>query len=120
MTTTPTPTYTPTATPTPSSTSTPTATPTSTPPIRLWPDPYNPSFAVGGVLKVSFLPRGSTVGIYTVAGEWVQTVTEVHGTATWDGRNSLGTMVSSGIYFYVVKQGDQLLQRGKFLFVYGQ
>ncbi len=114
---TPTATPTPTVTPTPTPTSTPTITPTPTPPIRHWPDPFNPNFAVGGVLKFSYLPQGSMVWIYTVSGEWVQTVAEIQGTATWDGRNRFGTQAAMGIYFFTVQKGNQVLQRGKFLLV---
>jgi hypothetical protein len=117
----PTPTFTKTATLSPTITDTPTftntytPTPTSTPPLVLWPNPFNPRTAVGGVVKFSYLPAGSKVGIYTITGELVKTLPEVNGLAMWDGRNQTGYMVSAGIYFYVAESGSQVLQTGKIL-----
>ena len=111
----PTITFTPTRTPTPTSTFTPTPTHTPTCETHVWPDPYNPKWAVRGWLKVDCLPSGAVVSFYTVSGEWVQKVHESEGLALWDGRNRFGIAVSPGIYFYVVEMGSNVLKRGKFL-----
>jgi hypothetical protein len=69
----------------------------------------------------------TNVFIYTVSGELVQTLNL--GTTTtpctngdvwgnnycWNGRNKMGFPVATGIYLYVVEQGTQIMQRGKFL-----
>ncbi|HEY5039930.1 MAG TPA: hypothetical protein VIJ93_12740 [bacterium] len=120
-----TPTITPTSTPTLSLTPTQTFTPTVTLPptatftptcvTHVWPDPYNPNYAIGGFLKVDCLPLGAVVSLYTVSGELVRSLTENSGLALWDGRNQEGAKVSPGIYYYVILQGTQVYQSGKFL-----
>ena len=55
------------------------------------------------------------VSIYTVSGELVRQVPETGGLAQWDSRNRFGVPASSGIYFYTVQSGNQVLQIGKFL-----
>jgi hypothetical protein len=119
---TPSPTFTSTRTQTltPTVTSTPpppTATNTPVTPIEIWPIPFNPKYAVNGKLKVSGLPPGSTVSFYTVSGELVNKSSEVAGWAYWDGTNPQGRLVSSGIYYYIVLNGKQVLLRGKLLFI---
>lgn len=112
---TPTETYTPTLTPT--ITDTPTITPTFTPTcqIHVWPDPFKPSVAQGGALKISCVPIGGEVGIYTLSGERVMVVQGESGLALWNGRNQNGVLVSSGIYFYAVQSGNTTTGTGKFL-----
>ena len=123
-------TFTPTITDTPTSTSTPTktltltSTPTdtltSTPTceMHVWPVPFIPNEAVGGVLKVGCLPTGSYVSFYTLTGEHVQKIVETNGMALWNGRNRYGASVSSGIYYYVIENGETILLRGKILVLY--
>jgi hypothetical protein len=122
---TPTPTSTPTLTPTPSPSITPTFTPSRTPTVtvtptppcqaHVWPDPFNPNFAVGGYLNFSCIPAGATVFLYTVSGELTISLPESGGMAQWNGRNSSGVRVSSGIYYYVILKSGQVLGIGKFL-----
>jgi len=53
-----------------------------------------------------------TIKIYNVAGQRIRTLTDgvqdagLH-TATWDGKNSLGADVGSGIYFYKMETKGQ-------------
>lgn len=114
-----TPTLTPSATPTFTTTVTPTFTPTCVP--QVWPDPFIPKYAKDNVLKIGCLTPGSTVTIYTLSGEKVWSTGQssfqygVPYTATWDGRNQNGVPVSPGVYFYVIQEGSQAVQRGKFL-----
>ncbi len=121
---TPTVTYTSTFTSTPTLSSTPTVSPTTTltptvtpTPIGLhvWPNPFTLQKAVGGVLKAYLCPSGSSLEIYTVSGELVNTEREVNGLIEWDGRNDFGNKVSSGIYYYAIKKGDRVLLTGKLL-----
>jgi flagellar hook assembly protein FlgD len=73
-----------------------------------YPNPFNPT------TNISFgLPVDSKVSlkIYNVAGQLVRTLvneTMVAGThtVTWDGANSNGEKVASGIYFYKLNAGD--------------
>ena len=67
-----------------------------------YPNPFNPT------TKIKYdLPEQATVTlkIYNVLGQEIMTL--AHGDkgagryeAVWDGRNSFGSVVSSGIYFY--------------------
>ena len=105
------------STPTPTPTATPTAVFSPTPACQthVWPDPFNPNYAVGGTLKVSCLPVGATVSFYTVSGELMNQVDAAGGMAQWNGTNRQGAPVSSGIYFYVIQSGSNVLEKGKFL-----
>jgi hypothetical protein len=120
---TPTPSFTPTPSCTPTSTATSTDTPTSTytstwtstatntltftatPDIafHVWPNPFNPSEAVRGTLKVSYIPEGGRLSIYTLSGE---KVIVLQATSTnyieWDGTTPKGVRVSPGVYYYLL------------------
>ena len=75
---------------------------------RNFPNPFNPS------TKIEFtLPVRSQVElkIYNVRGELVKTLLNENMDATthsviWDGRNSTGQSVASGVYFYSLKAGS--------------
>lgn len=76
---------------------------------RHFPNPFNPG------TKIEFtLPRAGRVElkIYNVRGELVKTLLNqseyAAGTSSvvWDGRNSAGQSVSSGVYFYSLKSGS--------------
>ncbi len=112
-----TPSLTPTLTFTITPTFTPTQTYTPTCQTHAWPDPYNPNYAIGGTMKMSCLPAGTTVSFYTVSGELVRTVPENGGMSLWDGHNQSGAWVSPGVYYYVIQKGNQVLATGKFLVI---
>ncbi len=121
LTPTPTPTFTPTftptltATPTPTATITPTATPTCV--IHVWPDPYSPHWAFDHALRISCLPPGAQVFIYTLSGELVNRVSQSGDPTEWVGAKNFSKArpASPGIYYYaVIQQGQTVLQRGKF------
>ena len=101
-------------TPTPTSTISPTFTPTPVG-LHVWPNPFDPKYAVGGVLKAYQCPPGSVMTFYTVSGELVRSSGEVGGMIPWDGRNNAGAMVSTGTYYYVIKNNDVVLLTGKVL-----
>jgi hypothetical protein len=67
------------------------------------PNPFNPST----VIRYDVPPGGGRVSlrIYDVAGRLVRTLVDADETAgvkqvTWDGRNSHGNQVATGVYFY--------------------
>lgn len=92
--------------------------------LKIFPNPFNPEKAVGGVMKFINLPYGSQVQIFSVSGEQVINFSALtKAIAFWDGKNYAGTAVSPGIYYYVVKTAPggagparDLIQKGK-LFV---
>jgi hypothetical protein len=105
-----------TITPTPTISPTPTITASPMCEIRVWPDPYKPSEAVGGTFKVGCLPEGAKVRFFTLTGEHVNDAGEIQqNVAPWDGRNKNGVPVSTGIYYYVVEKDGQVIKKGKFL-----
>ncbi len=129
-----TPTYSPTETPTftatPTPTDTPIAGPSGTPTfsptaplsaspceIHVWPNPFNRSKAVDGVLKISCLPEGSHVCFYTLSGELTRRMDSTSSLTTWEGHNQNGVPVSPGIYYYVIQQENTVLQTGKLLVI---
>jgi hypothetical protein len=115
---TPTFTLTPTITNTPTITLTPTNTPAG---LHVWPNPFSPKYAVPvngeGVLKAYQVPPDATMTIYTVSGELVidPRSPDAAGYIYWNGRNKNGMMVSTGTYYYVIKNGSSTLLSGKLL-----
>ncbi len=112
------PTITATITLTATFTTTSSVTPTSTPPcaIHVWPDPYSPHWALNHSLRISCLPAGAQVFIYTLSGELVNSISQSGDPTEWVGaKNQQGSTVSPGIYYYVIQNGQMVLQRGKFL-----
>ena len=116
-----TPTGTPTLTPTITLTATPSLTPTVTPTatpicvIHVWPDPFSRQYSHDQALKISCLPAGAQVSIYTLSGELVDQFGPSGDPTEWPAKNQNGAPVSPGIYFYVIESGQTVLQRGKFL-----
>ena len=76
--------------------------------LQNYPNPFNPT------TKVTYqLPKQSDVEltIYNLKGEFVRQLvnqTQAAGVyeTVWDGRDSVGNLTSSGIYFYRIKAGD--------------
>ncbi len=103
----------PTLTPTPSPTITSTPTPVCV--IHVWPVPYNPKTAFGGFFKMDCLQPNDMVSFFTLSGELVQKVTVSGGEYDWNGLNTKGSPVASGIYFYVVQRNGNVVKRDKFI-----
>ena len=83
--------------------------------IQIYPNPFNPSKAKDGKMKFMNIPRGMRVTIYTITGEKVN-LWELHNSSSilWDGTNMYGKNVSSGIYYYVIQNGNNsMLKMGK-------
>ena len=78
-----------------------------------YPNPFNPETWIPYQLSK---PADVTLSIYSVDGRLVQTLALGHQTAGvyqgksraayWDGRNSVGERVASGIYFYTFTAGS--------------
>ena len=84
--------------------------------VRVFPTPFKPSTAVGGVLKFALLPEGAALKIYTVKGVLVRCLASRSGMAFWDGRNENGEDVVPGIYVYAITAPEGRT-RGKFVLV---
>jgi flagellar hook assembly protein FlgD len=78
-----------------------------------YPNPFNPA------TTISFaLPQGSDVEltVYNVLGRRVRTLTEQYYSSglyriEWDGRDSRGQVVASGVYLYRLTAGEYVQQR---------
>ncbi len=73
-----------------------------------YPNPFNPSTVISYEI-----PRSSftTMAVYNIMGQEVRTLinerqSSGHHTVTWDGRDSHGNPVASGVYFYRLTTSD--------------
>ena len=87
--------------------------PTETALLPNYPNPFNPETWIPYRLAT---PADVNISIYSAAGQLVRTLALGHQSsgsyqnrsraAYWDGRNTLGEPVASGIYFYTLTAGD--------------
>ena len=87
--------------------------PTETALLPNYPNPFNPETWIPYQLAA---PADVTLCIYSADGKLVRTLALGHQTAGmyqsrsraayWDGRNTLGEPVASGVYFYTLSAGD--------------
>ena len=78
-----------------------------------YPNPFNPNTTITFTLS----ERSPTkLSIYNLEGKLIRTL--INGTldegykqATWNGSDSHGNLVSSGVYFYRLKAGNQTLTK---------
>jgi fibronectin type 3 domain-containing protein len=73
-----------------------------------YPNPFNPETTIRYALAG---PSHVTVTVYNMAGQTIRTLVEQHQaigfyTVRWDGRNSYGEPVASGVYLYRIQAGD--------------
>lgn len=78
-----------------------------------YPNPFNPETWIPYQLAV---PADVSISIYAANGQLVRTLSLGHQpvglyesrsrAAYWDGRNTLGESVASGVYFYTLTAGD--------------
>jgi len=72
--------------------------------LIVYPNPFEAKKSSDGIIRFRFMPANSTVKIFTIAGELVRDLTAgPEGLAEWDGRNSSGSPVVSGVYAYYAK-----------------
>ena len=73
------------------------------------PNPFNPTTTISFALDT---PAYASLAIFNLLGQRITTLVDgfMEGgehTVMWDGRNTAGEPVSSGIYFYVLQSGDK-------------
>jgi hypothetical protein len=76
--------------------------------VVVYPNPFRPREAKDNVLKFIGLTDDVDLKIYTISGDlvWGRHFRYSGGGATWDGRNSQGREVASGLYVYQATNGD--------------
>ena len=82
-----------------------------------YPVPFKPS-AGHTSIKFANLANDSTIKVYTIMGELVQTLTgpDSNGKIDWNVKNSNGDNVASGVYIYQIKNGFSE-KRGKLIII---
>ena len=81
--------------------------------LRNYPNPFNPETVISFSLPS---PGSVELNVYDVQGKLITTLAEGRMTAgahqiRWNGRNSLGESMASGIYFYRLNTGSQTVTR---------
>jgi hypothetical protein len=72
--------------------------------MLVYPSPFKPGEALGGMLKFRQMPPLTVLTIYTVAGERVcELKADLNGTVLWNGRNKNGVRVVPGVYLWLAK-----------------
>ncbi|HOL62135.1 MAG TPA: fibronectin type III domain-containing protein [Elusimicrobiales bacterium] len=72
--------------------------------IKVFPNPFYPNRPGQGMITITNLPEKSKIKIYTISGQKVfETESDSTGTAYWEGLNSKGQMVGSGVYLCHIK-----------------
>jgi len=89
---------------------------TAIPSPRVYPNPWR---GARGDSNITFdqMPFGSTVKIFTVSGRWVTTLSAPAGSVSWTLTNDSGNRVASGIYLYLITDGQGDKIRGKFTII---
>ncbi|KAA3598006.1 MAG: T9SS C-terminal target domain-containing protein [Calditrichaeota bacterium] len=73
-----------------------------------FPNPFNPTTSINYEFETPNYEFGALT-IFNVLGEEVKSfkLSEKSGTVVWDGKNNFGKKVSSGVYLYQLKFGNQ-------------
>lgn len=75
--------------------------------VAVFPNPLRPA-AGHGSMTLSNLPAGARIRLYTAIGELVRDFSaNASGMAAWNGTNSSGARVASGVYFAVVEANGE-------------
>ena len=79
------------------------------------PNPFNPTTVIRYSLDGT-APAHTTLRIYDTAGRLVRTLVDEpqaagEQSATWNGEDSRGRAVTSGVFFYVLTSGDEKTSR---------
>ena len=88
---------------------------TAGPQAYAYPNPFRIGVR-GAALTFADLPLGSSVRIFTAAGELVRQLDGAagQGSVTWHGQSAAGFLVGSGIYYFVAQTETGDTVRGKF------
>ncbi len=83
-----------------------------------YPNPFNSSTNFFVKIPNEFKYKTGRINIYRINGEKIYTIS-VSGktTATWDGRNTNGEIVSSGVYYYQLELDNSIYKNGSMVFL---
>ncbi|GAB4335520.1 MAG: hypothetical protein Kow0037_15520 [Calditrichia bacterium] len=84
--------------------------------LQNYPNPFNPNTQISFLVPASMTGERVTLKVFDILGREVTTL--VNGNLTpglhqveWNGTNSAGQAVTSGIYFYTIKAGEKIQTR---------
>jgi hypothetical protein len=80
--------------------------------VRIYPNPWRKSSGRSGIAFEGLGPN-SSIQIFTVSGHLVREYKGVSGSKTWDITTRSGDAAASGVYIYVIKDGEGNKRRGK-------
>lgn len=84
---------------------------------KRYPNPYIESESPSKRIHFENYPVGSILLIYNLTGELVANPTIDNNLFLWDVKNKAGLNVQSGLYFYYVKYGNDIIKSGKIVIV---
>ena len=73
--------------------------------VYAYPNPWDARKTANRQVFIANLPDEATVKIFTLSGFWVKTLQAGNGRAVWDLTNDSGSLVASGVYFYLASNG---------------
>jgi len=80
--------------------------------VRAYPNPWRADRGGSGITFAN-LTAGSTVKIFTISGQWVKSLSAPDGTVLWNLTNDAGDKVGSGLFLYLITDGQGGKARGK-------
>jgi len=81
--------------------------------VRVFPNPWRADKDGNSTVTFDHISPASTVKIFTLSGHEVRVLSSDNGSAEWDRTNNAGDKVASGIYLYLVTDGQGNLTKGK-------
>ena len=81
--------------------------------VKVYPNPWRSDKHAGKSVTFSGLTTGTTIKIFSVSGHEVRELNTDGPSTTWDLTNDSGDKVGSGIYLYVITDGQGDRVRGK-------
>lgn len=81
--------------------------------IRVYPNPWRADQDGNSTITFDHMSPASTVKIFTISAREVRTLSADNGSAEWDRTNNAGDKVASGIYLYLITDGQGNQTKGK-------
>ena len=81
--------------------------------VKVYPNPWRKDKHAGTNVTFANLPTGSTVKIFTVSGREVASLSESGQQVVWDLTNKSGEKAASGLYLYLITDGQGNKTKGK-------
>jgi len=90
-----------------------TVSPTPTLAVQVYPNPWRADKHTGSNITFNGLTTGTTIKLFTISGHEVKEVRTDGPSWSWDRTNDSGVLVASGIYVYLVTDGQGDKVKGK-------